>query len=121
MESLNLVVGSNNNPSLKREISRQETKLSLKKGKTERDAPEAAFDGPVAITTIPKSSLIIPILEERQNTSDAKCTAVGVCIMWKEGLMIHQVEYNKNLIAMKVSDALCSWVLIGFYGPPYLS
>ena len=52
---------------------------------------------------------------------DAKGTVGGFCIMWKDDLMIHQEEYNKNLIAMKVLDALSSWVLIGFYGPPYLS
>lgn len=51
----------------------------------------------------------------------AKGSAGGICVMWKSGLMCQQVEYNKNLIAIKVSDAICSWLLVGFYGLPYLS
>ncbi|KAF3951380.1 hypothetical protein CMV_022958 [Castanea mollissima] len=48
------VVGSNNTPSLYWKVSRKEKKLFLKKGKTERDAPVAAFDGQVATTSIPR-------------------------------------------------------------------
>ncbi|KAL4603073.1 hypothetical protein ACB092_10G099500 [Castanea dentata] len=50
---------------------------------------------------------------------EAKGITGCICVMWKVGFMIHQVEYNKNLIAVKVFDALCSWLLVGFYGPPY--
>ena len=50
---------------------------------------------------------------------DAKGIVGGICVMWKAGLMIQQVEYNKNLIAIEVSDTLCSCLLVGFYGPPY--
>ena len=49
----------------------------------------------------------------------AKGIASGLCVMWKAGLSISQVEFNKNLIAIKVSNALCDWVMVGFYGPPY--
>lgn len=52
---------------------------------------------------------------------EAKGFAGGICVMWKFGLMCQQMEYNKNLIAIKVSDAFCSWLLVGFYGPPYLA
>ncbi|KAK7861581.1 hypothetical protein CFP56_000297 [Quercus suber] len=31
------------------------------------------------------------------------------------------MEFNKNLIAIKVSDALCDWVMVGFYDPSYLA
>lgn len=31
------------------------------------------------------------------------------------------LEYNKNLIVVQVSDNLCKWVLVGFYGPTYLA
>ena len=51
----------------------------------------------------------------------AKGIASGICVMWKSSLSIHQVEYNKNLITLKVSDALCNWLLVSFYGPPYLA
>ena len=37
---------------------------------------------------------------------EAKGIAGGLCVMWKAGLSISQVEFNKNLIAIKVSDAL---------------
>ena len=49
----------------------------------------------------------------------AKGTTGGLCIMWKAGLSISQVEFNKNLIVIKVSDALYDWVMVGFYGLPY--
>lgn len=52
---------------------------------------------------------------------EAKGSTGGICVMWKSSLMCQQVEYNKNLIAIKVSDAICSWLLVGFYGLPYLS
>lgn len=50
---------------------------------------------------------------------EAKGIAGGICVMWKSGLSIHQMEYNKNLIALKVTDAFCDWLLVCFYGPPY--
>ena len=50
---------------------------------------------------------------------EAKGIAGGICVMWKSGFSIHQMEYNKNLIALKVDDALCYWLLVCFYGPPY--
>lgn len=52
---------------------------------------------------------------------EAKGIVGGICVMWKSGLSIHQMEYNKNLIALKVTDALCDWLLVCFYGPPYLA
>ena len=50
---------------------------------------------------------------------EAKGIAGGICVMWKSGLSIHQMEYNKNLIALKVTDAFCDWLLVCFYGAPY--
>ena len=50
---------------------------------------------------------------------EAKGIAGGICVMWKSGFSIHQMEYNKNLIALKVDDALYDWLLVCFYGPPY--
>lgn len=50
---------------------------------------------------------------------EAKGIAGGICVMWKSGLSIHQMEYNKNHIALKVTDALCDWLLVCFYRPPY--
>lgn len=48
---------------------------------------------------------------------EAKCSAGGLCIMWKEGLVINEVEFDKNMIANKVTDKCTDWLLIGFYGP----
>ena len=31
------------------------------------------------------------------------------------------MKFNNNLIAVKVSNALIDWLLVGFYGPPYPS
>nr|POE57789.1 hypothetical protein CFP56_66927 [Quercus suber] len=36
----------------------------------------------------------------------------GICVMWRLGLSIHQMKYNKNLIALKVANALCDWLLV---------
>ena len=30
-----------------------------------------------------------------------------------------EVEYNKNLIAVKINNLACEWLMVGFYGPPY--
>ena len=32
-----------------------------------------------------------------------------------------EVEYNKNLIAIKINNLACEWLMVGFYGPPYPS
>ena len=50
---------------------------------------------------------------------EAKGLAGGICMMWRSGITIQKVEFNKNLIAVKVVDAMRSWLLVGFYGPPY--
>ena len=38
---------------------------------------------------------------------EAKGTAGGICIMWKSSFSIHQVDYNKNLVALKLFDTVC--------------
>nr|XP_023895077.1 uncharacterized protein LOC112006991 [Quercus suber] len=43
---------------------------------------------------------------------EAKGIAGGICVMWRLGLSIHQMKYNKNLIALKVANALCDWLLV---------
>ncbi|XP_075655028.1 uncharacterized protein LOC142625223 [Castanea sativa] len=50
-----------------------------------------------------------------------KGNAGGLCIMWKNGMNLKVVEFNKNLIAVKVSNQCFEWMLVGFYGPPYHS
>ena len=35
---------------------------------------------------------------------EAKGNASGLCIMWKYGVGLKEVEFNKDLIAVKVSD-----------------
>ena len=52
---------------------------------------------------------------------EAKGTIGGIHIIWKSGLSIHQVDYNKNLVALKVSDMVCDWLLVGFYSHLYPS
>ena len=52
---------------------------------------------------------------------EAKGSTGGLytCMMWKIGISAHCVEYNKNLIAIKIKDTICDWMLVGFYSPPY--
>nr|POE70905.1 hypothetical protein CFP56_77914 [Quercus suber] len=52
---------------------------------------------------------------------DAKGRAGGLAMMWKSDSIVSVLEYNKNLIAIKISDPVSDWVLVGFYGPPYSS
>lgn len=51
-------------------------------------------------------------------TVDPKGCAGGLCILWKAGVNIKEVDFNKNLIAIRVSNAICNWLFVGFYGPP---
>lgn len=37
---------------------------------------------------------------------EAKGKAGGLCMMWKSGWTVKQAEYNKNLIAMSISDSV---------------
>nr|XP_023923954.1 uncharacterized protein LOC112035356 [Quercus suber] len=52
---------------------------------------------------------------------EAKGRASGLCIMWKARVSIKVVEFDKNVIAVKVSDSVTDWLLVGFYGLPYYS
>ena len=52
---------------------------------------------------------------------DAKNTAGGLCLMWKSSVSISLVDFSKDLIAVKVSDAIYNWILVGFYRPSYAS
>ena len=52
---------------------------------------------------------------------DAKNTAGGLCLMWKSSVSVSLVDFNKDLIAVKVSDAIYNWIFVGFYRPSYAS
>ena len=52
---------------------------------------------------------------------DAKGKAGGLAMLWKFDSTVRILEYNKNLIAIKIYDPVSDWVLVGFYGPPYPS
>ena len=51
-------------------------------------------------------------------TMDPKGYASRLCILWKASVNIKEVDFNKNLIAIRVSDAICNWLFVGFYGLP---
>ena len=38
---------------------------------------------------------------------DSKGTVGGLTMMWKSNHIIKVLEYNKNLIAIKISDPVC--------------
>ena len=50
---------------------------------------------------------------------DAKGASGNLTMTWKSNRIIKVLEYNKNLIAVKVSNPMSDWVLVGFYGPSY--
>ena len=52
---------------------------------------------------------------------EARGNAGDLCIMWKYGVDLKEVEFNKDLIAVKVSEQSAEWLLVGFYGPSYHS
>jgi len=52
---------------------------------------------------------------------ESKGRAEGLCILWKNGLSIKEIEFDRNLIAVNISDSVTNWLLVCFYGPPYLS
>ena len=51
---------------------------------------------------------------------DAKGLARGLYLMWKAGSAVKLVDFNKDLIAVNISDTTCAWNSVGFYGLPYV-
>ena len=52
---------------------------------------------------------------------DAKGKVGGLRLMWKWEVNVEVEEFNKNLLAVKIKEALCEWLLVGFHGPSYLA
>ena len=52
---------------------------------------------------------------------EAKGSAGGLCILWKNSMSLNVVDFDKNLIAVKIADQCYEWLLVGFYGPSYHS
>ena len=52
---------------------------------------------------------------------ESKGRVGGLCILWKNGLSIKEVEFDGNLIAVNIFDSVTNWLLVCFHGPPYLS
>ena len=52
---------------------------------------------------------------------ESKGRVGGLCILWTNDLFIKEVEFDGNLIAVNIFDSVTNWLLVCFYGPPYLS
>ena len=50
---------------------------------------------------------------------DAKGKMGGLCLMWKWGVNVEVEKFNKNILVVKIKEALCEWLMVGFHGPPY--
>ena len=83
--------------------------------------PDLIFLSETRATNARMNSVKSSLKFDNKIVMEAKGSAGGLCMMWKNGLTIKSVEYNKNIIAIKISEAVCDWLLVGFYGPPYHS
>ena len=45
----------------------------------------------------------------------------GFCLFWFDEFIVNVLEFNAVTIGIQVTNNICSWSLIGFYGPPYAS
>ncbi|XP_023926387.2 uncharacterized protein LOC112037802 [Quercus suber] len=52
---------------------------------------------------------------------NAKGTVGGLCLMWKSSLSVDLVDFNNDIIAVKIYDVVCEWIFVGFYGPSYVA
>lgn len=52
---------------------------------------------------------------------ESKGSTGGLCILWKNGMSIKELEFDKNLIAVKISGFVLDWLLVCFYKSPYHS
>ena len=43
----------------------------------------------------------------------------GVCLFWSSNIFVEVLEFNSVTIAISIHDSVCSWSLVGFYGPSY--
>ena len=49
---------------------------------------------------------------------ESKGSAGGLCILWKNGMSIKEVEFDKNLIAVKIANSTLDWLLVLFLWTP---
>ena len=50
-----------------------------------------------------------------------KGRAGGICLFWENDLEVDILEYNSNMIAIRIKECNVWWSLVGFYGPPYMA
>ena len=43
----------------------------------------------------------------------------GICLFWSLSIAVDVLEFNAVTVAVNIRDHMCSWALVGFYGPPY--
>jgi exonuclease III len=43
----------------------------------------------------------------------------GICMLWSSSVQVEVLEFDSHMISLAISDGLCEWTLVGFYGPPY--
>ena len=97
------------------------TTIKALKAQIKGNSPDIIFLSETKATKARMKKVLFSLKFADMCVVEAKGIADGLCVMWKASLSISQVEFNKNLIAIKVSDAFYDWVMVGFYSPPYLA
>ena len=41
-------------------------------------------------------------------------------MLWSNEAIMEVKDFNSHIIAVKIFEDFCNWVLVGFYGPLYL-
>ncbi len=50
---------------------------------------------------------------------DSLAKSGGICMLWTDDVQVEVLEFDTNMIAIKIIDSVCSWNFVGFYGPPH--
>lgn len=83
------------------------------KARIKRVRPDIVFLSETKVGVDRMDSIMCSISFSEKAIVEAKGIAIGLCMIWKLGCPIKVIDFNKNMIAVKVFNSMRDWMFVG--------